>query len=83
MKPIEDGERCRDRAGYAPKHDIVVVELDLIHVVFFNAKRIRHPKTDVDENKQGHERSARLTLFYMRVASEHFQSVYNEYCLKS
>lgn len=83
MESIKNSQWRGNRACNAPKHNVIIVELNRIHVVFFDAKSIGHPKTNVDKNQQRNERSSRFALPNMTVSREHFAPVYDEYGLNS
>ena len=78
MESEKDGERRGDRAGDAPEHNVVVVELDSAHVVLFHAERLGQPQAHIDQDEQSDERAGGLLLLVHPVFCVHVEAVYNQ-----
>ena len=82
MKPKKNTQRRGHTRHDAPKHDIIIVELNRVHLVLFHTKRLREPQAHIDQNQQSQQRPARLELFDVFIFSIHLQAIDYEYALK-
>ena len=83
MKSEKDGERRRYTAHDTPEDDVIVVQLNLIHVVFLVGKCFHQPEAHVNQDEKYDRRSGRLILFVLYIFGVHLETVYDEYTLKS